>query len=151
MLERLVAWFCNNYLGRYLENLNTDQLSVALLQGNFRLNFTNFHILFMLLLNLGEVELENVPLRGDILDQLGLPVKIHAGFIGKICFQIPLRKIRSEPWVISFEQLYLVAGPQDKNEVRTFTLNELDGTEILLRNLFDVSSLLMKKLKMLHN
>lgn len=33
MLERLVAWFCNNYLGRYLENLNTDQLSVALLQG----------------------------------------------------------------------------------------------------------------------
>ena len=33
MLERLVAWFCNNYLGKYLENLNTDQLSVALLQG----------------------------------------------------------------------------------------------------------------------
>ena len=67
---------------------------------------------------LGEVELENVPLRGDILDQLGLPIKIHAGFIGKICFQIPLRKIRSEPWVISFEQLHLIAGPQDKNEVQ---------------------------------
>jgi hypothetical protein len=43
-------------------------------------------MLFILLLNLGEVELENVPLRGDILDQLGLCVKIHAGFIGKICF-----------------------------------------------------------------
>uniref|UniRef100_A0A0P6FFD1 Vacuolar protein sorting-associated protein 13D n=1 Tax=Daphnia magna TaxID=35525 RepID=A0A0P6FFD1_9CRUS len=96
MLERLVAWFCNNYLGRYLENLNTDQLSVALLQG--------------------EVELENVPLKRDILDQLGLPLQIHAGFVGKISFQIPLRKIRSEPWVISFEQLYLVAGPKDKNE-----------------------------------
>lgn len=65
----------------------------------------------------GEVELENVPLKRDILDQLGLPLQINAGFVGKICFQIPLRKIRSEPWVISFEQLYLVAGPKDKNEV----------------------------------
>lgn len=66
---------------------------------------------------LGEVELENVPLKRDILDQLGLPLQIHVGFVGKICFQIPLRKIRSEPWVISFEKLYLVAGPKDKYEV----------------------------------
>jgi vacuolar protein sorting-associated protein 13D len=65
----------------------------------------------------GEVELENVPLKRDVLNQLGLPLQIHAGFVGKICFQIPLRKIRSEPWVISFEQLYLVAGPKDKTEV----------------------------------
>ena len=122
MLERLVAWFCNNYLGRYLENLNADQLSVALLQGNLIVMFIpkkqfSHYFTGLTFLILGEVELENVPLRGDILDQLGLPIKIHAGFIGKICFQIPLRKIRSEPWVISFEQLYLVAGPQDKNEV----------------------------------
>lgn len=33
MLEGLVAWVLNNYLGKYVENLNTDQLSIALLQG----------------------------------------------------------------------------------------------------------------------
>ena len=33
------------------------------------------------------------------------------GFIGKITLQIPLRRLRSEPWVISIEKLYLVAGP----------------------------------------
>lgn len=33
MLESLVAWVLNNYLGKYVENLNTDQLSIALLQG----------------------------------------------------------------------------------------------------------------------
>ena len=33
MLEGLVAWVLNTYIGEYLENLNTDQLSVALLQG----------------------------------------------------------------------------------------------------------------------
>jgi vacuolar protein sorting-associated protein 13D len=38
MLERIVAWVLNNYLGQYVENLNTTQLSVALLQGmwNYR-------------------------------------------------------------------------------------------------------------------
>lgn len=118
MLERLVAWFCNNYLGRYLENLNTDQLSVALLQGIILESYEKLSDHFIsALIVIGEVELENVPLKRDILDQLGLPLQIHAGFVGKISFQIPLRKIRSEPWVISFEQLYLVAGPKDKNEV----------------------------------
>lgn len=33
MLEGLVAWVLNNYLGKYVENLNTDQLSIALLSG----------------------------------------------------------------------------------------------------------------------
>lgn len=33
MLEGLVAWVLNNYIGDYFENLNTDQLSIAILQG----------------------------------------------------------------------------------------------------------------------
>lgn len=33
MLEGLVAWVLNTYLGKYVNNLNTDQLSVALLKG----------------------------------------------------------------------------------------------------------------------
>ena len=33
MLEGLATWFLNNYLGKYLQNLNTDQLSIALLSG----------------------------------------------------------------------------------------------------------------------
>lgn len=43
MLEGLVAWVLNNYLGKYVENLNTDQLSIALLQGrsNFILTYPN--------------------------------------------------------------------------------------------------------------
>ena len=32
MLENLVAWILNNYIGEYF-SLNTDQLSVAFLQG----------------------------------------------------------------------------------------------------------------------
>ncbi|KAJ8315854.1 hypothetical protein KUTeg_008004 [Tegillarca granosa] len=65
MLEGLAAWVLNTYVGEYVEDLNTAQLSIALLQG----------------------------------------------FIGKIKLQIPVSRLRSEPWVISIEKLYLVAGP----------------------------------------
>jgi vacuolar protein sorting-associated protein 13D len=33
MLEGLAAWVLNTYVGEYVENLNTYQLSIALLQG----------------------------------------------------------------------------------------------------------------------
>lgn len=36
MLRDLIAWVLNNYLGKYVENLNTTQLTVALLSGRFR-------------------------------------------------------------------------------------------------------------------
>ncbi|XP_045474860.1 vacuolar protein sorting-associated protein 13D isoform X2 [Harmonia axyridis] len=90
MLEGLAAWILNTYLGKYVD-LNTDQLSIALLSG--------------------KVELENLPLKKDALRHLGLPVEIKAGFIGKIKLQIPVSQIRSAPWVIAIEQLYLVASP----------------------------------------
>ncbi len=50
MLESLAAWVLNAYIGEYLENLNTEQLSVGLLQGNKFLSlrtylrtFPNYH------------------------------------------------------------------------------------------------------------
>nr|XP_002733622.2 PREDICTED: vacuolar protein sorting-associated protein 13D-like [Saccoglossus kowalevskii] len=96
MLEGLAAWVLNTYVGEYLENLNTDQLSIGLLQG--------------------AVELENLPLKKDALKGLDLPVEVIAGFVGKITLQIPMRRMRSEPWVISIDKLYLVAGPTKQTE-----------------------------------
>ncbi|XP_045785521.1 vacuolar protein sorting-associated protein 13D isoform X1 [Maniola jurtina] len=96
MLEGLVAWVLNNYLGKYVENLNTDQLSVALLSG--------------------KVELENLPLKKDALRHLGLPIEVKAGFIGKVQLQVPVRQIRSAPWLIAIEKLYLVAAPVNLDE-----------------------------------
>ncbi|KAK6626649.1 hypothetical protein RUM44_009125 [Polyplax serrata] len=96
MLESLAAWVLKYYLGKYVENLNTDQLSIGLLQG--------------------QVELENLPLKKEALRQAGLPIQIKAGFIGKVKLQIPIRQIRTAPWVILIEKLYLVAGPVNLDE-----------------------------------
>ncbi|XP_011264993.1 vacuolar protein sorting-associated protein 13D isoform X1 [Camponotus floridanus] len=107
MLEGLVAWVLNNYLGKYVENLNTDQLSIALLSG--------------------EVELENLPLKREALRHIGLPMEIKAGFIGKVRLQVPVRQIRTASWVIGIEQLYLVAGPINLDEYD----NEMEEQAIL--------------------
>ncbi|CAG0914453.1 unnamed protein product [Notodromas monacha] len=96
MLESLAAWVLNQYLGKYVENLNTDQLSIALLKGS--------------------LELENLPLRRDALRHLGLPFKIQAGFIGKVKLDIPITRLRSSPWVISMEQLYVIICPLSPDE-----------------------------------
>lgn len=66
---------------------------------------------------LGKVELENLPLRKDALRHLGLPVEVKAGFIGKIQLQVPVRQIRSAPWLIAIDKLYLVAAPVNLDEV----------------------------------
>ncbi|TRY87039.1 hypothetical protein DNTS_009138 [Danionella cerebrum] len=96
MLEGLVAWVLNTYLGKYVSNLNTDQLSIALLKG--------------------AVELENLPLRKDALRGLDLPFEVKAGVIGKITLQIPFYRPHSDPWVICMSQLNLIIGPAPPQE-----------------------------------
>lgn len=58
MLEKLVAWILNSYLGDYLE-LNTDQLSIGILSG--------------------QVELENIPLKQNAFDKFDLPLQVKSG------------------------------------------------------------------------
>lgn len=92
MLEGLVAWVLNTYLGKYVSNLNTDQLSVALLKG--------------------AVELENLPLKKDALKELELPFEVKAGLIGKVTLQIPFYRPHVDPWVISISSLHLIGAPE---------------------------------------
>ena len=38
-------------------------------------------------------------------------IYLYPGYIGKLKLQIPVRYIKSQPWVIQIDQLYVVAGP----------------------------------------
>jgi hypothetical protein len=73
----------------------------------------------------GSVELENLPLRKDALRHWGLPFKIKAGFIGKVKLNIPITRLRSSPWVISMEQLYVIVSPLHPEEVPFLYFSEL--------------------------
>ncbi|KAM9751025.1 intermembrane lipid transfer protein VPS13D isoform 4-T4 [Menidia menidia] len=119
MLEGLVAWVLNTYLGKYVTNLNTDQLSIALLKG--------------------AVELENLPLRKDALRDFDLPFEVKAGCIGKITLQIPFYRPHSDPWVISMSQLNLIVGPAQLQEYdgEKEKEEEMERKRLLLKALED--------------
>ncbi|XP_032904332.1 vacuolar protein sorting-associated protein 13D isoform X5 [Amblyraja radiata] len=106
MLEGLAAWVLNTYIGKYVNNLNTDQLSIALMKG--------------------AVELENLPLKKDALKELDLPFEVKAGFIGKITLQIPFYRPHVEPWVISISKLHLIGAPIKQSEFDEETERSLD-------------------------
>jgi len=63
------------------------------------------------------VELENLPLRRDALQSLGLPLEALSGVIGKVKLQVPVRQFRTAPWCIFIENIYIVVGPTNLNEV----------------------------------
>ena len=44
---------------------------------------------------------------------------VFPGYIGKLKLQIPaVRYIKSQPWVVQIDQLYVVAGPAQPQQVR---------------------------------
>jgi len=54
-----------------------------------------------------------------------------SGFIGKIQLQVPLRRLKSEHWVITLDKLVLVAGPLTDTEV--FLYSCLALAEVFLK------------------
>uniref|UniRef100_A0AC34GSG9 Uncharacterized protein n=1 Tax=Panagrolaimus sp. ES5 TaxID=591445 RepID=A0AC34GSG9_9BILA len=105
MLEGLVTWVLNNYVGEYLENLNADQLSIALLQG--------------------QVELENVPIKKTALRKFDVPLVVKSGIIGKLTLSIPITRMRSEPWILKMSDLLVLLGPSDGS----FDASDVEGYE----------------------
>ena len=80
-----------------MENLNTDQLSIALLQGKkstFCVLHTTIFLIFSSFFNAifyitGEVELENVPLRRDALRFIDTSLDVKNGLVGRVKLKIP--------------------------------------------------------------
>lgn len=73
--------------------------------------------------------MENLPLRKDALRNLGLPLQALKGIVGKIKLQIPVRQFRSAPWCIFIEDVYIVVGPVNLDEV--FRMQSSDGFWIM--------------------
>ena len=69
MIEGLVTRILNRYLIEYLDNFNKDNLNISLLSG--------------------KIELEKLELNSRILDNIGFPLKMKYGRIGKISIILP--------------------------------------------------------------
>ncbi|EZA49615.1 Vacuolar protein sorting-associated protein 13A [Ooceraea biroi] len=91
MFEGAIAAFLNRLLGRYVEDLDTEQFNVGIFSG--------------------DTCLTDLKLKPEALYQLGLPIRVEIGLIGKIILKIPWSGLFSQPIVICIEDIYAVAVP----------------------------------------
>lgn len=73
----------------------------------------------------GQVELENVPFKKTALRKFDIPLQIKSGIIGKLTLSIPIRQIRSQPWILKMSDLLILLSPCDGN----FDASDVEGYE----------------------
>ncbi|CAL7940918.1 unnamed protein product [Xylocopa violacea] len=91
MFEGAIAAFLNRFLGKYVEDLDTEQFNVGIFSG--------------------DTCLTNLKLKPEALYQLGLPIRVDVGLIGKIVLKIPWSALFSQPIILCIEDIYIVAIP----------------------------------------
>ena len=92
MLERLLARLLATRLGRFVDGLDEENLSVALWKG--------------------EMHLEGLHLKAAAVEEaLGLPVSLKWGQIGSFHLSIPWNALGAQPLSVTLADVTLVFGP----------------------------------------
>ncbi|PON37045.1 Vacuolar protein sorting-associated protein [Parasponia andersonii] len=107
MLEGLVRQLILGYLGRYVKDIQKEQLKVTLWNE--------------------EVLLENVELTVEAFDYLQLPFALKEGRAGKLSIGIPWKKLGWDPIVIVLEDVFVCASQRDDQE---WSLDAVERREI---------------------
>ncbi|XP_042953951.1 uncharacterized protein LOC122290372 isoform X2 [Carya illinoinensis] len=96
MLEEQVANLLQRYLGNYVKGLNKEALKISVWQGN--------------------VELTNMQLKPEALNELKLPVKVKAGFLGSVKLKVPWSRLGQDPVLVYLDRIFLLAEPETQVE-----------------------------------
>ncbi|TXG57716.1 hypothetical protein EZV62_015545 [Acer yangbiense] len=96
MFEGLVRQLILGYLGRYVKDIQKEQLKITLWNG--------------------EVLLENVDLILEAFDYLQLPFALKQGRVGRLSIRIPWKNLGLNPIVIILEDVFVSASQRDDQE-----------------------------------
>lgn len=91
VFESVIADILNIYIGDYVENLDRSQLKIGIWGG--------------------DVVLQDLVLKPNVLDALDLPVKCTFGHLGRLVLKIPWKNLYSAPVIATVERLFLLAIP----------------------------------------
>ncbi|OAJ41917.1 hypothetical protein BDEG_25446 [Batrachochytrium dendrobatidis JEL423] len=92
VFETVVATVVNQFLGEYIANLETKQLSLGIWSG--------------------DVVLHNLRLKKDALSKLNLPIDVIDGSLGELTLSIPWSDLKGKPLKVAINNLYILAAPK---------------------------------------
>ncbi|KAA3677044.1 uncharacterized protein DEA37_0011288 [Paragonimus westermani] len=98
MLRKVLSGLIEGVIGSYVEDVNSEKLSIGLLNGN--------------------LSLSQLQLKRDTLHRLfDIPLVLEKGTVGRISVRIPYTHLWSQPWQLCIEDVELIAYPsaQDIN------------------------------------
>ncbi|CAG5002581.1 unnamed protein product [Parnassius apollo] len=95
MFEGAVAGILNRLLGKYVQDLDTENLNVGIFSGN--------------------VNLTDLKLKPEALYELDLPIDVKIGTIGRVSLQIPWSGLYTNPVVVNIDDVLLLVGPAISN------------------------------------
>ncbi|XP_064147275.1 intermembrane lipid transfer protein VPS13A isoform X1 [Loxodonta africana] len=91
VFESVVVDVLNRFLGDYVVNLDTSQLSLGIWGG--------------------AVSLKNLKIKENALHELDVPFKVKAGHIGNLSLVIPWKNLYTQPVEAVLEEIYLLIVP----------------------------------------
>ncbi|BET01399.1 Vacuolar protein sorting-associated protein [Nesidiocoris tenuis] len=91
MFERALATILHRYLGKYIQDIDTENLNVGIFGG--------------------EVQLNDLKVKPDAFYELDLPIEVKVGTIGRINIKIPWGCFMKQPVSIEVEEVYIIAAP----------------------------------------
>ncbi|KAJ3205144.1 hypothetical protein HDU82_005381, partial [Entophlyctis luteolus] len=97
MFESVISLVLNKFLGDYVSNLETSQLSIGVWQG--------------------DVALHNLKLKREALDKFNLPVDVVEGFLGELTLSIPWNDLKTRPVRVMIKNLFLLVAPKAEPDV----------------------------------
>lgn len=109
MFEGAIAAFLNRLLGRYVEDLDTEQFNVGIFSGDTCLTDLKLKPEALVRIfsndygNNTEYNCVYILVHLCFQYQLGLPIRVEIGLIGKIILKIPWSGLFSQPIVICIE------------------------------------------------
>ncbi|TPX42076.1 hypothetical protein SeMB42_g05292 [Synchytrium endobioticum] len=92
MFEGIIAQVLNKFLGDYVANLETKQLSLSIWRG--------------------DVVLNNLRLKKEALDKFNLPIEVKEGYLGELILKIPWNDLKNTPVRVFVNNLYILAQPR---------------------------------------
>jgi vacuolar protein sorting-associated protein 13A/C len=109
MFESILANFLTSRAAQFIKHIPQEQLRVGVWRG--------------------EIVLDDLELRPDCLDGLGLPLTLEAGYVGSLRISIPWSSLGTKPVVAELERIHLVFRLQVCVRIRE---NEYD---VIVRNM----------------
>jgi vacuolar protein sorting-associated protein 13A/C len=91
MFESILEKILVNNLGQFIEGLDRDNLKLSIWSGN--------------------IVIENISIKPEVLNMLELPVKMKFSYLGRLKLSVPWKSLGSKPVEVLLENIYVVLEP----------------------------------------